>query len=136
MRKQAEIAIETGDVILFVVDGLEGLTATDKEVADMLRKAKKRVILVCNKIDTPKTPDTIYEFYELGLGSPIVISAGQGLGLGDLLDEVVASFPDDKDTEYDEDVTKVAVIGKPNAGKSSLINKILGEERVMSNYST
>ncbi len=131
MRKQAEVAIETGDVILFVVDGLEGLTATDKEVADMLRKTKKKVIIVCNKIDTPKTPDTIYEFYELGLGSPVVISAGQGLGLGDLLDEVVANFPDDKDTEYDEDVIKVAVIGKPNAGKSSLINKILGEERVI-----
>ncbi|MGF7057311.1 ribosome biogenesis GTPase Der [Brassicibacter mesophilus] len=131
MRKQAEIAIETGDVILFVVDGIEGLTATDKEVADMLRKTKKEVILVCNKIDTPKTPDTIYEFYELGLGSPVVVSAGQGLGLGDLLDEVIANFPEDKDTEYNEDVIKVAVIGKPNAGKSSLINKVLGEERVI-----
>jgi len=131
MRKQAEIAIETGDVILFVVDGLEGLTATDREVANMLRKAKKRVILVCNKIDSRKVNDAIYEFYELGLGNPIPISAGQGLGLGDLLDEVVACFPDDKDTEYEEDVIKVAVIGKPNVGKSSLINKILGEDRVI-----
>ena len=131
MRRQAEIAIETGDVILFVVDGLEGLTATDREVANMLRKAHKRVLLVCNKIDTRNTPDTIYEFYELGLGEPIVISAGQSLGLGDLLDEVIASFPEGKDTEYDDEVIKVAVIGKPNAGKSSLINYILGEERVI-----
>ncbi|SCG83535.1 GTP-binding protein EngA [Proteiniborus sp. DW1] len=131
MRRQAEIAIETGDVILFVVDGIEGLTTTDREVADMLRKTNKKVILVVNKIDTPKTPDTIYEFYELGLGVPIVISAGQALGLGDLLDEVVKHFPEDKDVDYNEDIIKVAVIGKPNVGKSSLINKILGEERVI-----
>ncbi|KNF08714.1 GTPase Der [Gottschalkia purinilytica] len=131
MRRQAEVAIETGDVIMFVVDGLEGLTSTDKEISQMLRKSRKKVILVCNKIDTPKTPDTIYEFYELGLGTPMVISAGQGLGLGDLLDEVIKNFPEDKDTEYDEDVIKVAVIGKPNAGKSSLINNILGENRVI-----
>ncbi|MFA5524160.1 MAG: ribosome biogenesis GTPase Der [Tissierellales bacterium] len=131
MRRQAEMAIETGDVILFIVDGLEGLTSTDREVANMLRKTKKEVVLVVNKIDTPKTPDTVYEFYELGLGTPIIISAGQGLGLGDLLDEVVNHFPDDKDVEYNEDVVKVAVIGKPNVGKSSLINKILGEERVI-----
>ena len=131
MRRQAEIAIETGDVILFVVDGLEGLTSTDREVAEMLRRSGKEVLLVCNKIDTPKNPDSIYEFYELGLGSPIVISAGQSLGLGDLLDEVIGHFPEDKDTEYEDDVIKVAVIGKPNAGKSSLINKVLGENRVI-----
>lgn len=131
MRRQAEIAIDTADVILFMVDGLEGLTSTDKEVANMLRKSKKNILLIVNKIDTPKNPDTIYEFYELGLGDPIVISSGQGLGLGDMLDEVIAYFPEDKDTEYDDEVIKVAVIGKPNAGKSSLINKILGEERVI-----
>lgn len=131
MRKQAEIAIETADVILFLVDGIEGLTATDREVGNMLRKSNKNVILVSNKIDTHKTPDTIYEFYELGLGEPVIISAGHGYGIGDLLDIVVANFPEDKDTEYDEDTIKVAVIGKPNAGKSSLINKILGEERVI-----
>ncbi|WP_352419931.1 ribosome biogenesis GTPase Der [Proteiniborus sp.] len=131
MRRQAEIAIETGDVILLLVDGLEGITTTDREVADMLRKTNKEIILVVNKIDTPKTPDTVYEFYELGLGTPIIISAGQGLGLGDLLDEVVKHFPQDKDVEYNEDIIKVAVIGKPNVGKSSLINKILGEERVI-----
>jgi len=131
MRRQAEIAIETGDVILFVVDGLQGLTDTDRVVAEMLRKSHKKVILVCNKIDTGKIPDTVYEFYELGIGEPIVISAGQSLGLGDLLDIVIEKFPDDSDTEYDEEVIKVAVIGKPNAGKSSLINNILGEERVI-----
>ncbi len=131
MRRQAEMAIETGDVILFLVDGLEGITTTDREVAEMLRKTKKEVVLVVNKIDTPKTPDTVYEFYELGLGTPIVISAGQALGLGDLLDEVVKHFPEDKDVDYNEDVIKIAVIGKPNVGKSSLINKILGEERVI-----
>lgn len=131
MRRQAEIAIDTGDVILFLVDGIEGLTATDREVANILRKTNKKVLLVVNKIDTPKTPDTIYEFYELGLGEPIVISAGQGLGLGDLLDEVVKCFPEGKDVDYNDDVIKVAMIGKPNVGKSSLVNKILGEERVI-----
>src|SRR5699024_9201686 len=122
---------ETGDVILFVVDGLEGLTSTDREVAEMLRRSGKEVLLVCNKIDTPKNTDSIYEFYELGLGSTIVISAGQSLGLEDLLDEVIGQLPEDKDTEYEDDVIKVAVIGKPNAGKSSLINKVLGENRVI-----
>ena len=131
MRKQAEIAIETADVILFIVDGIAGVTSTDREVAHMLRKSKKKVILVCNKIDTSKVPDTIYEFYELAIGEPIPISAGQKLGMGDLLDMVVEKFPRDKDTEYADDVVKVAVIGKPNAGKSSLINKVLGEERVI-----
>ena len=131
MRRQAELAIETGDVILFVVDGKAGLTGTDREIAEMLRKSRKKILLVCNKIDTPNTPDDIYEFYELGLGEPIVISSGQALGLGDLLDEVIANFPDESDTDYDEDVIKVAIIGKPNVGKSSLINNILGENRVI-----
>jgi GTP-binding protein len=131
IKRQAEMAIDTADVILFVVDGLAGVTSTDKEIATMLRKSGKEVLLVCNKIDTHKTPDEVFEFYELGIGTPIEISAEQGLGIGDLLDEVIKHFPEHKDTEYDEDVIKIAVIGKPNVGKSSLINSILGEERVI-----
>ncbi|EOD01280.1 ribosome biogenesis GTPase Der [Caldisalinibacter kiritimatiensis] len=131
MRRQAEIAIETADVILFLVDGIQGLTPTDREVAEMLRKSKNEVVLVCNKIDYNALNESIYEFYELGLGEPIPISASQGLGIGDLLDVVVEKFPSEKDTEYDDDVIKVAVIGKPNAGKSSLVNRILGEDRVI-----
>lgn len=131
IRRQAEMAIETADVIIFVVDGLGGITGPDMEIANMLRKSGKNILLVCNKIDTPKTPHDIYEFYELGLGDPIVISAEQSLGLGDLLDEVVDKFPSEKDTDYDENIVKIAVIGKPNVGKSSLINNILGEERVI-----
>jgi len=131
MRTQAEIAIETADVILLMVDGKEGLTSTDREVANMLRKSNRNVILVANKVDSHTPPNTIYEFYELGLSEPIMISASHGYGIGDLLDEVISNFPDDKDTGYEEDITKVAVIGKPNAGKSSLINKILGEDRVI-----
>lgn len=131
IKVQAEIAIDTADVILFVVDGLEGLTSTDKEIANILRKSGKRVIVACNKIDTPKTPDEVFEFYELGLGETIIISGEQGLGIGDLLDEIVKNFPDDIDTEYDEDLIRVAMIGKPNVGKSSLINNILGEDRVI-----
>lgn len=131
IKIQAEIAIDTADVILFVVDGLEGLTSTDKEIGNILRRSGKRVIVACNKIDTPKTPDEVFEFYELGLGETIVISGEQGLGIGDLLDEIVKSFPEDRDTEYDEDLIRVAMIGKPNVGKSSLINNILGEDRVI-----
>lgn len=131
IRRQAELAIETADVIMFVVDGLGGITGPDMEIANMLRKSGKNVVLVCNKIDTPKTPYDIYEFYELGLGDPIAISAEQSLGLGDLLDEVVDKFPSESETDYDEEVIKVALIGKPNVGKSSLVNKILGEERVI-----
>lgn len=131
IRKQAEIAIDTADVILFVVDGREGLTAIDREIGNILRRSGKRVVLACNKLDTPKLMDNIYEFYEIGLGDPIVISAEQGIGLGDLLDEIVKKFPEEKDTEYDEDIIKVSLIGKPNVGKSSLINHILGEERVI-----
>lgn len=131
MRRQAEMAIETGDVILFIVDGKTGVTPADKEIAHMLRKSKKKVIMVCNKIDTAQTPDTVYEFYELGIEELAIISAGQGLGLGDLLDMVIAHFPEEKDTDKDEELMKVAVVGKPNVGKSSLINKILGENRVI-----
>lgn len=131
IKKQAQIAIDTADVILFVVDGLNGLSSADKEIGDILRKSGKEVIVVCNKIDTPKTPSEIYEFYELGLGEPMVISAEQALGLGDLLDRIIENFPEDKETDYDEDLVRVAFIGKPNAGKSSLINHILGEERLI-----
>jgi GTP-binding protein len=131
IRKQAEIAIETADAILFVIDGLEGLTSTDKEIAEILRKSGRNVLLVANKIDTRKTPDDLYELYELGLGQPIPVSAEQSLGLGDMLDEIVKYFPEDKDTEKDNESIRVAFIGRPNAGKSSLINYILGEERVI-----
>ena len=131
IKMQAKMAMDTADVILFVVDGLDGLTTTDREIGAMLRRSGKNIVLACNKIDTPKTPDEIFEFYELGLGEPIVISGEQGLGIGDLLDKLVENFPDDKNTEYDEDLIRVALIGKPNVGKSSLINNILGEERVI-----
>ncbi|KXG75958.1 ribosome biogenesis GTPase Der [Thermotalea metallivorans] len=131
MRKQAEIAIETADVIVFMVDGKEGLTAADQDVANMLRKTKKPVLLVANKVDTKDLPDTFYDFYQLGLGEPMAISSANGLGLGDLLDEIVARFPKQQEDIYEEDTIKVAVIGKPNVGKSSIINTILGEERVI-----
>ena len=131
IKKQAEIAIDTADVILFVVDGREGLTGLDREVGEMLRRSGKRVVVACNKVDSLELSDSIYEFYELGLGDPLPISAEQGLGLGDLLDEIVKNFPEERNTDYDEDIIKVALIGKPNVGKSSLINNILGEERVI-----
>ncbi|MFZ5354745.1 MAG: ribosome biogenesis GTPase Der [Bacillota bacterium] len=131
MKVQAEVAIETADVIMFMVDGQEGITSTDQEVAEMLRRTKKHILLVVNKIDAQKYRDNVYEFYNLGLGEPIAISAGQQLGIGDLLDEVVKSFPDKDEEVYDDFTIKVAVVGKPNVGKSSLVNKILGEERVI-----
>ena len=128
MRRQAELAIETADVIVFLVDGREGMTAADEEVATMLRKSNKPVVLAVNKLDAPKFNDAIYEFYSLGLGDPIIISAGQGLGLGDMLDEVCAHFPPEV-AEEGEHPLNIAVVGKPNVGKSSLVNAILGEER-------
>lgn len=131
IKQQVEVAIESSDVILFLVDGVDGVTPTDREIANMLRKSNKKVLLVCNKIDTKMASDQIYEFYELGLGSPIGISAEQGLGIGDLLDEVIKLFPKHKDVEYDDEHIRVAIIGKPNVGKSSLINNILGEDRVI-----
>jgi len=131
MKRQAQIAIETAHVIVFMVDGQEGITASDEEVANMLRRTNKKIVLACNKIDAPKYKDNIYEFYNLGLGEPIGISAGQTLGIGDLLDEIVKNFPDIEEEEYDEYTIKVALVGKPNVGKSSLINRILGEERTI-----
>lgn len=128
MRRQAELAIETADVIIFLVDGREGMTAADEEVAAMLRRSNKPVVLAVNKLDTPKFNDAIYEFYALGLGDPVIVSAGQGLGLGDMLDEVCAHFPEEA-PEEGEHPLNIAVVGKPNVGKSSLVNAILGEER-------
>ena len=130
--QQAEIAIETADVILFVTDVKSGVTDDDKQVANMLRRTKKLVVLAVNKVDSIKKDSMdIYEFYELGIGDPMAISAGQALGLGDMLDEVIAHFPEQIQQEQEETAIKVAIIGKPNVGKSSLINKILGEDRLI-----
>ncbi|MDK2800672.1 MAG: GTPase [Clostridiales bacterium] len=132
MRQQAEVAVETSHVIVFLVDVKDGLTASDKDVANMLIKSGKPIVLACNKVDNiGEPPLELYEFYNLGLGEPIPISSIHGLGIGDLLDAVAEHFPDAVDDEYDEDIMKVAIIGKPNAGKSSLVNKILGENRVI-----
>ena len=130
MREQAEIAMDTSDVILFMVDGRDGLTAADREVGEMLYKTGKKVVLAVNKLDKPTLPDDFYDFYELGLGEPIPISSVNMLNLGDLLDRIVESFPEGAGTE-EEDVIKIAMIGKPNVGKSSLVNKLLGENRVI-----
>ncbi|MGE4282642.1 MAG: ribosome biogenesis GTPase Der [Clostridia bacterium] len=132
MRRQAEVAIETADVIMLMVNVRDGMTASDKDIADMLQKSRKPIILVCNKVDNVGAPPLeLYEFFNLGLGEPLAVSSTHGLGLGDLLDTIFEYFPDQQEDEYGEDVIKVAVIGKPNAGKSSLINKILGEDRVI-----
>ncbi len=132
MYSQAEIAIASADVIVLVTDVKTGVTDSDMQVANILRKARKPVIVAVNKVDDlAKYSLDVYEFYSLGLGDPIGVSAGQMLGLGELLDKIVSYFPEDaKDTEED-DIIKVAIVGKPNVGKSSLINRILGEERVI-----
>lgn len=129
MRRQAQIAIETSDVIIFMTDGKQGLTDSDNEVASMLRKSKKPVVLVVNKIDSMKEAANAFEFYNLGMGEPIAISASQGLSLGDMLDEVTSHFKEYETTEEDEDNIRVAFVGKPNVGKSSLVNRLIGEER-------
>lgn len=131
MRRQANIAIETADVIVFIVDGKEGLTPADNEVATMLRKSKKPVVLVVNKVDSLKEEDNAWEFYNLGIGDPVTISASQGLGLGDMLDKVVENIDKSLYEEEEDEYIRIAMIGKPNVGKSSLINKLLGEERVI-----
>ena len=131
MRRQANIAIETADVIVFIVDGKEGITAADGEVATMLRKSKKPIVLVVNKVDSLKEEDNAWEFYNLGIGDPITISAAQGLGLGDMLDRVVEGFDKNTLDDEDDDTIKIAMLGKPNVGKSSLVNRLLGEERVI-----
>ena len=131
MRRQAEIAIETCDVILFFVDGKQGATSDDQDVADLLRRAGKPVMLVVNKIDNIGMMDNIYDFYQLGMGDPIGISSVNLLNLGDMLEELCSHFPDPDAEEEEKTAVQIAVVGKPNAGKSSLVNRILGEERVM-----
>lgn len=131
MREQANIAINIADVIIFLTDIKQGVTAADKEISLMLKKSKKPVVLVCNKADNfGKTSDDIYEFYNLGLGDPYPVSSVNALGIGDVLDAIYENFGDEEE-ETDDNIIKVAVIGKPNVGKSSLINKILGENRVI-----
>ena len=131
MRQQAEIAMEEADVILFVVDGRAGLTVADEEVAHLLRTTKKPVILAVNKIDSPQQQADSYEFYNLGLGEPVPISASNSLNLGDLLDAIVAAFPKEAAPDKEADEISIAVIGRPNVGKSSLVNALLGEQRVI-----
>lgn len=132
MRQQANMAIDLADVILFITDIKQGVTAEDKEIAIMLKKSKKPIILVCNKADNyGKVSDDIYEFYNLGIGEPHPVSAANAIGIGDILDEVYNNLPREDEEEEEEEVIKVAIIGKPNVGKSSLVNKILGEERVI-----
>lgn len=129
MRRQAQIAIETADVIVFLVDGKSGITPADYEVSQMLRKSKKPIVLVVNKVDRIAEEDNAYEFYNLGIGEPIAISASQGLGLGDMLDRVVEHFDSIIGENEEDEYVRIAFVGKPNVGKSSLVNKILGEER-------
>ncbi|WP_307331324.1 ribosome biogenesis GTPase Der [Evansella vedderi] len=131
MRYQAELAIEEADVICFVVNGREGVTGADEEVAQLLFRSKKPIVLGVNKMDDPSLHDRLYEFYSLGIGDPIPISGSHGIGLGDLLDKVVEHFPVDEGEEYDDDTIRISLIGRPNVGKSSLVNAILGEERVI-----
>ena len=132
MRTQADIAISIADVILFIADFKQGVTEADKEIALMLKKSKKPIVLACNKSDNyGKTSDDIYEFYNLGLGDPYPVSAVNAIGIGDVLDAIYEELPKDSNNEDDSEIIKVAIIGKPNVGKSSLVNKILGENRVI-----
>ena len=132
MREQAQIAIDTADVIIFITDVHQGLVDSDAKVADMLRRSGKPVVLAVNKVDSiQKYMMDVYEFYNLGIGEPFAISAANRQGLGDMLDEVVKHFPEDAGEDEDSDIPKIAIVGKPNVGKSSLINKLLGEDRVI-----
>ena len=132
MREQAQIAIDTADVIIFMTDVRQGLVDSDSKVADMLRRSGKPVVLVVNKVDSmAKFQMDVYEFYNLGIGEPYAISSANMLGLGDMLDVVIGYFPEDTGEEKEDDTPRIAIVGKPNVGKSSLINKILGEERVI-----
>lgn len=132
MKRQAELAMDMADIIVFITDVKAGVTVQDEEVASMLRKTKKKIILVCNKCDNVgKPPADIYEFYNLGLGEPMPISAKAKLGIGEVLDEIYDNFPENLDSAEDDDRISVAIIGKPNVGKSSLVNYILGEERTI-----
>ena len=130
MREQANLAIEMADVIIFLTDVRQGVTAADQEIALMLKKSKKPIVLVCNKADNlEKYQNEVYEFYNLGIGEPHPISASNAIGIGDVLDEIYEHFPKQNENEEDGLITKVALIGKPNVGKSSLINRIIGENR-------
>lgn len=131
VRMQAELAVEEADVIIFMVDATAGLTHADDEVAHMLFRSRKPVVVAVNKVDNQRRTDDIYEFYSLGFGEPIAISGAHGTGIGDLLDAVVEKLPELEDIEYEDDVIRVALIGRPNVGKSSLVNAILGEDRVI-----
>ena len=132
MREQAQIAIDTADVIIFLVDVRQGMVDADAKVADMLRRSTKPVVLVVNKVDSfEKYMMDVYEFYNLGIGDPIPISSSSRLGLGDMLDEVVKHFPEQKNQDEEDEIPRIAVVGKPNVGKSSLINKLVGEDRVI-----
>ncbi len=131
MREQAEVAVDEADVIIFLVNGREGITAADEEVAKLLYKSNKPVVLAVNKIDNPDMREKIYEFYSLGFGEPYPISGSHGLGLGDLLDAVVDLFPEQESDDVEEDTIYFSLIGRPNVGKSSLVNAILNEERVI-----
>ncbi|WP_409368807.1 ribosome biogenesis GTPase Der [Lysinibacillus sp. 38-6] len=131
IRQQAEIAIEEADVIIFMTNGREGVTAADEQVAKILYKTKKPVVLAVNKIDNPDMREMIYDFYALGFGEPWPISGSHGLGLGDLLDECAKHFPQEDENQYGDDVIKFSLIGRPNVGKSSLVNAFLGQERVI-----
>ncbi|QPQ36486.1 MULTISPECIES: ribosome biogenesis GTPase Der [unclassified Lysinibacillus] len=131
IRQQAEIAIEEADVIIFMTNGREGVTAADEQVAKILYKTKKPVVLAVNKIDNPDMREMIYDFYALGFGEPWPISGSHGLGLGDLLDECAKHFPQEDENQYGDDVIKFSLIGRPNVGKSSLVNAFLGQDRVI-----
>ena len=132
MREQAQIAIDTADVILFMTDVKQGLVDSDSKVADMLRRSHKPVILVVNKVDNfNKMMPDVYEFYNLGIGDPIPVSAVSKLGIGDMLDEVIKHFPEDSDGDEEDDRPKIAIVGKPNVGKSSIVNKLVGKNRVI-----
>ncbi len=132
MREQAQIAIDTADVILFMVDVKQGLQDSDSKVADLLRRSRKPVILVVNKVDHfEKYQNDIYEFYNLGIGEPIPISSSNRMGIGDMLDRVIEYFPEENEHEDEEEIPKIAIVGKPNVGKSSLLNRLIGENRVI-----